>query len=568
MSNDTAFEKLSSSLPQYERLKLLEKIRTYPDTPEQMLISTDIESNPSEKPESIYSRLPWYKRCLFCILGFFSGKKSLDMFINFQIAEIGRGIDLIHPGVFYWQKCLLRQDCQSELKKLKEASRFFYGLFDSAISRNRGSFFVFLGSFEMSKLHAQMSEKTFPSNFAAENPGFTDTKLKQLAVNYVENEINNISEHNRDVMYEDAHMLICLKQLASYLYDRLIISFNQTAGGTEFTCPVAAVRNQIMTLNNILFSIKKTPSTTLLSAMFMFLIPDKSDDADYDTEKELQKFISHAERAVEVIRTFNQRVPLTRILRCCMCDTTYMPSEISGGEDWFILFRNKWVENVSSLFNEYIKDRLRLKIQDICTTLFGDVVIEPFENVSANDDGSAIPVDNIQSISYLLAFHKLIFMPAINVFIRPILIDGDFIKKENKIEFTEAYNVLIKLDDSIKNFTNRLRLSGDLGKRWNQISVDIQSVTVRRRKAAAILEEINNTVDDIVSDAQKALMSLKNILEGILYPERNVLYDSLTNLAKISGKGTSFTEGLEQGIEKLDDIILLLKELEELQATD
>jgi hypothetical protein len=568
MSGGSAFEKLSSGISQNERVKLLERIGSFTDTSDRLLLSADSETVSPEKTETPYFRLPWYKRFWFSVLGFFAGKKSLDMFVNSKIADIGRNIDLLYPGIFYWQKCLLRQNFQTELKKLKEAARFFYGVFDSTISRNRGGFFVFLGSFEMPELHEKLTEKTIPANFAVENPGFPDTKLRQMAINYVEHEINDIGEEGHKIMYSNAHTIVCLKQLSSYLFDRFLISFRQTTDDTEAVCPVVSVKKQIINLNDILFSIKKTPSTTLLSAMLMFLLPEREDDQNYNVEKELQKFTAQAEKAIDVIRTFNHRVPITSILRCVFRDTSYMPVELSGGEDWFVLFRNSWVENVTHRFDEYIKERCRSRINDLYALLFEDATVEPFENMAASSDDEGIPIEDTESLSCLLAFHKIIFMPIINVFIRPVLIDGDFIKKENKMEFTEAYNVLIKLDDTIKSFANRLKLSGDLGKRWKQIEGDIRSITTRHRKKAIIWEEINNTAVNIVSDAQKSLTSLRNILEGFVHPLKNNSYDSLSNLSKVGGKMANFTEGLVDAVVKLDQMISLLKELDNLKEMD
>ncbi|MDR2097209.1 MAG: DUF5312 domain-containing protein [Spirochaetaceae bacterium] len=568
MGDNSAFEKLSSGLTQYERLKLLEKIGPFTDSQERALITLEKDAPPSAKAEDSYALLPWYKRLWCAIVSFFTGKTSLETFINWQIADIGRSLDIMFPGMYDWPKCLLKQNFQTELTKLKDAARFFYNIFDSSINRNRGAFFVFLGSIEMQELHARLSEETEPAHFAADNPGISDVKLKQMAVRYVEQEIDNIDEDNRKMMYENAHTIVCLKQLASFLFDRLIMSFNHTAGSTELVCSGAAVKNQLLNLSNILFSIKKTPPLTLLSAMFIFTIPEHDSGDDYDMEAELQKFTVKAEKAIEVIRTFNYRVPLVRILRCVMRDASFMPVELTGGEDWFIMFRKCWVDNVSDQFNEFIKDRYRAKIQQLYGSLFEDFAADPFENVYAGGKGDdeGIPVDNIQSLSYLLTFHKLVFMPIINVFIRPILIDGDFIRKENRIEFTEAYNVLIKLDDTIKTYVSRLEKNGDLGKRWRQILSDVHSITVRHRKTAAILEDINHDVNTIVSDSRKALASMENILDGILAPAPAKSYDTLTNLQKISGKGTSFTDGLTEGLEKLRLTVLLLNNVEELRS--
>ena len=567
MSDNSAFERLSSGLSQYERLKLLEKIVSLSDTTEGSLINPEKEAVALVKPEESYARLPWYRRLLFFILGFFTGKPPLEMFINSNVAEIGRGIDLMFPGMFNWQKMQLRRNFHDELKKLKEAARFFYTILDSGINRNRGAFFLLWGSIEMRELHARLSEKTDPSNFAADNPDFSDTKLRQMAVDYVETEINGIGEDDRRLMYEGAHTLVCLKLLASFLFDRFIMSFNQTTSDTEPVCPAALVRSQLVSLTNILYSLKKTPSVTLLSAMFIFMMPEQNDKSGYDTESELQKFTLRAEKAVDTIRSFNNRVPLIRILRCIMRDTGYMPTELSGGEDWFVLFRKCWVENVTTQFNEFIKDRYRAKIQKLYSDLFGNFTAEPFANiVPGHSDDDGIPVNSIQSLSYLMIFHKLIFMPIINVFIRPILIDGDFIRKENRTEFTEAYNVLIKLDDTIKSYTKRLEKNGDLGKRWEQISTDVNSIAARHRKTAVLLEDVNEAVDTIVADARKAVKSMESIIDGILYPAPEKAYDTLTNLAKISGKGTTFSDGMKEGLEKLRLISILLETAAELAS--
>ncbi|MDR2803823.1 MAG: DUF5312 domain-containing protein [Treponema sp.] len=570
MSDSNTFNNLSSSLPHNERLKLLKKLGSFDEESSRPLIALEKEISPAEKSEVTYARLPWHKRIWFIFLSFFSGKTPLDMYINSQISNIGRSIDQIAPATYDWQKCMLRQNFHTELKRLKDAARFFYNMMDSRISRDLGEFLVFLGSFEMQELHAKLSEKTSPENFMAANPGISDIKLRQTAINYIETEINNISKEHRVIMYDDAHTIFCLKQLSSYLFERFIMSFSHDNMEMSMICPAGVVKSLMVTLNNILFSIKNTPSVTLLSAMFMFHMSKQENDDDDNMESELQEYMKQAEKAIDVIRSFNQRVPLTRILRCIMRDTTYSPSELAGGENWIVLFRASWIENATHQFNEFIKDRYRTNVQELYIELFGDFVPDPFENVSSGEDDndSGIPVNNIKSISYLLIFHKLIFMPIINVYIRPILIDGDFEKKENKIEFTEAYNVLIKLDDVIKTFARRIEKNGDMGRRWAAIMGDAHSITVRHRKSAAILEEINHSADAIILDAQKALLSLENILGGILNPGQEKYYSTLSNMAKISGKGTQFTDGLKEGREKLKQMLLLIKTISDINEME
>jgi len=567
MSTNGAFDRLTSNLGQNERIKLLEKIKSHTDMSERPL-NTGRDAAAMEKAEDSFEKLSLLKRFVYFIIGFFTGKAPIDVHKNRLIAEMGRSIDLLYAGMYDWQQGFLRLAFQDELKRLRESARFFYSALDSSVNRDRGAFFVFLGSVEMQELHALLVAGTDPEKFMQEHPGLADVKIRQMVINFIDMQVDAIAEAERTLMYDNARSLLCLKQLSSFLFDRLIMSFNQTAQEAEAVCPGVMVKNQLVSLNNILFSIKKTPSITLLSAMFFFIMNEHENEQGFDIDTEMQKFTAHAEKAVEVIRTFNHRVPLTRVLRCVLRDTAYQPLELTGGEDWLALYRKSWTDSATKQFDEYFREKRRARVQQLYSELFGTFILEPFENVQDENNEDGIPVENILVVSLLLIFHKLVFMPVINVYIRPILIDGDFVKKENKTEFTEGYNVLIKLDDTIKTFMARLAAGGDYGKRWDQIITDVQSVTVRKRKTNILMEEINSTIQKITEDAKKAMVSMEKILSGIITPQEGGLYNTLTNLAKISGKGTTFMDGLKDGLAKLRSSIVLVDEAAKLDLDD
>jgi hypothetical protein len=110
--------------------------------------------------------------------------------------------------------------------------------------------------------------------------------------------------------------------------------------------------------------------------------------------------------------------------------------------------------------------------------------------------------------------------------------------------------------------------NGDYGKRWQQIITDMQSVTVRKRKANIMMEEINGAVQKTVEDARKAMQSMEKILDGIITPLEGGMYDTLTNLAKICGKGSSFMDGLKDGLAKLKSSVILLDEASKLNSDE
>ncbi|GHV83946.1 hypothetical protein AGMMS50212_12860 [Spirochaetia bacterium] len=562
------FERLTSGLAQEDKYKLLEKIRANTALSEHPLHDEQDSPAAGENSNIQYARLPWYRKFLYLILGFFTNRSSMDVFVNAIVAEAGRSLELQYPGMYDYQQCVLKQDFQNELKKLKDAARFFYTALDSSVNRDAGAFFIFLGSIEMKSIHKALVEGTDPSIFAQEHPELSYSKITRMALNFIEKQLEEISIEQRNVMYQNTRSLLCLKQLSSFLFDRFILSFNQRKQDITPICPVGVVKAQLVQLNNILYSLKNTPSITLLSSMFVFIMQEHENEEGFDEDTEMQKFTSRAEKAIDVIRTFNRRVPIVRILRCAIRDMSYLPTELSGGEDWYTKYREAWIKNVTIQFNEFIKDRRMSQIEKLSKQLFNDYVLMPFNNVKVDYDDDGIPINGYKAVTSLLIFHKLIFMPEINIVLRPILINGEFVKAENRTEFTEAYNVLIKLDDTIKNLMDNISTGGDWGKRWGQIIQDVQSLTVRKRKFQMIQEEITTTVKTIIDEAVSSLIAMNSILTGLVTPIDGGKYDGLTNLTAIAGKGTVFMDGLNAGLEKLKAIIQLMEEIKAVEAMD
>jgi hypothetical protein len=73
-------------------------------------------------------------------------------------------------------------------------------------------------------------------------------------------------------------------------------------------------------------------------------------------------------------------------------------------------------------------------------------------------------------------------MPHINRVLNPVLVDGEFHRRENQIEFSGNYNELIKLEDVIKQFEAKIAPAGDYGKRYAQAQTDMTSLSAKRRK--------------------------------------------------------------------------------------
>ena len=128
-----------------------------------------------------------------------------------------------------------------------------------SVNRDKGEFYAFLASLEMEDIHRMLLETTDPQKIAEQHRGASESALRQLSLQALEEGIAAIGDDRRAAMYYNARTLNCLKELASFLFDRLLVSFStQNARGGK-VCAAHLVNNYLRSLNNILYSLKETP---------------------------------------------------------------------------------------------------------------------------------------------------------------------------------------------------------------------------------------------------------------------------------------------------------------------
>jgi hypothetical protein len=188
------------------------------------------------------------------------------------------------------------------------------------------------------------------------------------------------------------------------------------------------------------------------------------------------------------------------------------------------------------------------------------------ENTLSDANPEGIPIKGVFALSFLLTFYSAVFMADINRTLRPILIDGNFYKKEDRTEFTESYNNLIKLEDDIRKLEQDIAPSGDFGKRYIQARQDISSLPVKRRKIQIVIEEASNAAMKILKQTRIASINMINILNGILEKDTTGKYDTLINMSKLVGKGDRFVTGINETIQQFQKVLQILDEIEAMEA--
>jgi len=562
MANNVTFDRLASALSLDERQNLLQKLKSQSNISDEPLYIEDKGYVTTGDMATEYAALPWFFRLWYFILSFFRAKAPVDIYGDRQVAALGQRIEERAPGLYNYQDRMLLPAFYRHIEKLKDASRFFYSALDTSVNRDKGAFFAFLGSLEMAEVHKRLQEETTPDVIVEKNPDAPEMELRQNAIKAMDDAFSLITEDQRNTMYFAARSLNCLKGLSSFLFDRLIMAFSINPALNGSTCSVNVVRELLVSLNNMLLSLKIVPPMTLLESLFVFILQEKGGEPGFDINKEIRLLLAKADESLTVIRDFNKKVPLAWIIRCAARNMSFVPKEISGGEDWFVVYRDYWRKRIENQFAVYMRDRRRKELLNIFRHFLKGQSLRVLENVQSDSNPEGLPLKGAFALSFLLTFYSVVFMPSINKILRPILIDGDFHKKENRVEFAESYNNLIKFEDDIKKFEMEISPAGEYGKRYIQARQDMSSLPVKRRKIQIVLEDAQEDAEKILQSVRDASQSMLNLLGGFLGRDSRGKYDILSNLSVLAGKSGQFIGGLNETIQQFQTLVKLLGDIE------
>ncbi|MDR0670128.1 MAG: DUF5312 domain-containing protein [Treponema sp.] len=573
-------ERLATNLPLDERQKMFEKLQALSNLSAESLYPVPAnEKTGSVLPvEKQYAALPWYYRLFYFVLSILKNKTPRQIFMDAQIGKLGRRVDTEYPGFYDYRNGLLLPNFNRLLAALKEDARFFFDALDISVNRDRGDFYSFLGSLEMPEVHRALEAETEPGKLRIKNPDIPDSELRQSALRIMEEIFTRITETQRTAMYRDARSLYCLKELASFLYDRVLLAFSSGEG----TCSIKVVKEMLGSLNNILFSLKDPPSLALLESLFIFILQEQTPkpafgvpgnagngSTAFGDSREIQRLLGRAEGALANIRNFNRRLPLTLILKCGNRDISYYPRQISGGEDWYTVYRDYWRRHITARFTAYLKERRREELGEIHRKFFSGAETPRMANAAGDNDTEGFPLGAAQSLSFLLGFYKLVFVPEINPLLLPLVAEGGFTNKENRVEFSGGYNDLAKLGTDIQSLDEKIAAGGIYGERYAQARQDMSALPIKRRKIQLALEDAEEEGRQIIERARLAIDAVVNIITGIVKNETGKRGDYLSNLTLFEAKFPDFLarlreigERLKETLSTLDGVAALKAEIE------
>ncbi|HOX12044.1 MAG TPA: DUF5312 family protein [Spirochaetia bacterium] len=567
MSEPSTFDSLVRGLSREERRDLLTRIRGTAEVSDEPMFRPETVREPPVDYSAQYRELGPLARLVILVRRLFSGKPRDELVKELLLRHLARRIELGSPGLVSYSRRVFLNRMLAELRDLRDGARYIYDLLDRSVEKDRGAFYAFLASLELEEQHQRLLSETDPFLFAQTNSLAGEPEVRTAVWTAFDGILSSMPEESRRRMYADVRSLAFLKRVAGFLYDRLFSCF-EGAGGAAPESPFVTARDLMSELADILYSMASPPSLKLMESLLVFQMREEMENPDFDAETALKTQLARVEEALARIRSFNARVPLHEILRVVMEDPNYRPRELAGGEDWFAIYKGFWKERIEKQLSLYGTARRMQDLQSDIAGFLGSSEPVRFEYINEEGREGSPPVRLEKALGFLSAFYERLFVPEMNRTLKILLIEGEFYKKDNRVEYTDAYNELLQIPEALSGLDARLGPGGDLGSAWVQAKEELVSLPLKRRKVQAALQAANGEAEALLSRSREAMKRMQAILKGLLKGEAGGRYDSLSNLSYIEGKGNKeFLRNLDSIKNRLERTVHFLDELEKLGMT-
>jgi hypothetical protein len=562
MAEFSVFDKLVGKLSSAERRSMLERIASSveiaaPAAPEGgPEITVDVEAE--------YGKMGVLRRFIVVLVAMFTGRDKLSVVEARLLSDLRRRTASRTPD-FDSVRDQLRPSALESFRRLASSARHFAAPLSRVMGRERAPFIAFLAGLHAPDVQQRLLVDSDPFAVSEKNPELKENEVKRRAVLSMEETLVTLPAEIRSLIYHDVRAIHHLMALASFGFERLLQEFTPVAGGQAVPVPVVRVANDLGKLAGILNGLYPGPSPVLLEALSVYQEQDRLNETDEEVEGFLRRDVNEGNEAYAEIVSFAGRYPVSDLVRLGHGNIHWRCVPLSGGEDWFAVWKGFWQERIDSLYRRYsFKRRVDELSQEAHNTLrLADV--RPFPGYPPSDLDN--PAKHGLSLGLARAAFGEVYSKELQGPLTVLYRDGEFYKADNRSEFDDAMREIERVRTDIANLEVRLQPGGDLGILWNQTvdgSLD-NDVAVERQLALA--NQIDADSSALVRRTINVFRTIGNVLEGVLYGTVGGRYDTVSNLGRLGGDNAKeVTRGLEGAHARSKAIAELLGEMINLES--
>ena len=571
MGKDNVFDRLVKDLSDGERLKILEKIE------ENVRISQDpmefnVENGPVKSLDQEYNELSWLDKLVIFIKTLFLGKEKSELTKNYLVRRIQRKIQYMNSQYFNMKTESATKEFYEVLSDISKSVEFIKQPLADCFNIDKESFYILLGKLEFPAVYEELLGVADPWEISRINPSLETPQIRKILYGKMEETIARLSPEDRVRMMETTGILYHMYQLSSFPYSKILGHFPVNQNGEVLPASFSVLEKSLEELGSVLNSFLTPPGQKLIEAVFLTEYANLK-QSELVLEEYLRSSMGKTEHLMSRIREFNRNIPILDVLRIVKKDPFYLPEDIGGGEDWFYFYNIYWQNKAADRMKVFSRSRT---IEENKNELVRRWEISEISILNNYNTGRPFCYFST-TMALLKTFYKEIIQKKMFYPMKIIHVDGEFYKKNNRAEFDESFENLMKIGEKIKWFERYLEPDGEGGMK---IRDAIHNSGGNRDAEQELLEPVFKVINreslNLLENSLNTLFSVGKLLNGILLGNGGT-YDTLANFSDLGGrKNAELRDSVQEAADHvnkfshtLQDILNLEKEAareEEAQA--
>lgn len=505
------------------------------------------------KNESIFYRIYiWFR-------SFITKIPQSQIYNEDVLLNMAKKINRDHPGILSPQGEFLDSLFYERLTTLKTAADFFKP-YIFIIDENPGAFYVFLSSFVAPQLSDNINSVVDPYNLPDDIE--PDNNVRTDLLKKLDDLLKNMQGSVKNNIYQAVKSVQWLTAFSELPFIHFISQFTDIKDGV-FTCPYTSAKVDYQTFATV-FDYNILVPNEVLEALFLFS-QKKEIAGNYmtsDIEDSVKKFMNVAASHLKNVKMFLSVVPIISMGKIIFKDYNWTSNSFGGGEDWFSKFRAQWRKIIEIRWTDFLRERKKALLSaglknDFNLTSFPEMPNRPWTEL-----WGGVPF-NCEMTGGFLAWYTTNLFPSDQNMLNFVMMEGIFIRNENRSEYADALDKLSKAAESILQILTDLDFKGSLGVLFDELSSSSTRTFKTQSTVDNIMKSLETKIIMAVSDFCDALRTFEALFKGIFEEFNDGIHGPLQNFNSLKGHDNlRFKDSLRNTRKNLGQVLHYLMELE------
>lgn len=559
----SSFDRLVAGLDAQDRITMLNRINQG-SVQTVALVSEEIDT--SEKFDNLSSKLQSESllyRLYLWIRSLFTKNSTETIYNEDLIANLARKLNHNHPGIVNHKAKALDYIFYERLLSIRDAADFFRPYF-GFINDNPGDFYVFLSTFVAPDLSEKINSEADP--FVNPFSKVGGPEIRQELLRKLDIILKDMDSGIKNRIYLAITAVNWLDHFISIPYIHFISQFTNVADNS-YSGPYNHCKDDLNILCSVFDKIMPIENE-ILEAIYLFSQRKNLNEnvQEKDIEKVVREFMSKASSHLATVQDFAGNVSIKRLGRIVNNKYDWEPENMEGAEGWFATFRNQWHVIFDIRWNEWLREQKKANLSenlklDFNLQEFPAMKYRPWLKLWTNVTFGCELTGGFLSW-FVTEKYDEIALP-----LNEVVMEGIFIKSENRSEYSDALNDFINANTNMSYILEKLSPKGEYGKIFEDYINNQVHTFQAQNQINSMIQETEERIKECIKQFCRGARTIERVFHGFFDESKDGVHESLQNMSTIKGRDNhQFRQTLMDIRDLLRKCLFYISELEPIDS--